>query len=61
MERQEVESEERVRERLDNVRMDEETGRSERGNADVDGEEELTQVVELMQELYDSRCQSPED
>lgn len=63
IEREEAEGEERVRERLHDVRVDGETGRSEGGNEDGDGEEEeeLTQVVELMHELYNSRCQSPED
>lgn len=60
--REEAEGEERVTERLHDVRVDGETGSSEGGNEDGDGEEEeeLTQVVELMHELYDSRCQSPE-
>lgn len=49
-----------MRERTHGV--DGETGRSEGGTEDGDGEEEkLTQVVELMHEVYDSRCQSPED
>lgn len=60
VEREEAEGEERVRERTH--RAHGETGRSEGGNEDGDGEEEkLTQVVELMHEVYDSRCQSPED
>lgn len=59
IEREEAEGEERVRERTHGA--DGETGRSERGTEDGDGEEEekLTQVVELMHEVYDSRC--PED
>lgn len=59
----EADGEERGREGLHDVRVDRETGRSEEGNEDSDGEEQegLTQVVELMHELYHSRCQSPED
>lgn len=65
IQREEAEGQEHVRENYHDVRERSEEGgmgSPQGGGEDGNGEdEELTQVVELMNELYDSRFQSPED